>query len=149
MTENQSSSTSLVLFRKRLNNFNPKELWNKCYLMSVISKNIFYSNKEEELEKRIMEFKNLRITLEIRTLIPSGVDLKKLTLESADGTRTLTLHDNELNSIGNFEVESDLALKALKLFDLFSGRIKKIKRLEKILINEVNQYEQQLKDATI
>lgn len=149
MTENQSSSTSLVLFRKRLNNFNPKELWNKCYLMSVVSKNIFYSNKEEEFEKRIMEFKNLRITLEIRTLIPSGVDLKKLTLESADGTRNLTLHDNELNSIGNFEVESDLALKALKLFDLFSGRIKKIKRLEKILINEVNQYEQQLKDATI
>lgn len=138
-----------MLFHKKLNNFNPKELWNKCWLMSVVSRNTYSSNKDEELEKRVIELRNLRITLEIRKLIASRVEFKKLILESADGKNNLTLYDNELSSTANFEVESDLAIKTLKLFDLFSGRVKKIKRLEKILINEVNQYESQLKDIIV
>ena len=149
MTEKNNSSKLLIPFQKKYNEFNSRELWGKCYLLTIVNNSFVIKNSFEETEKRILELKTIRIILEVTRNEYDHSERKSLIIQSADCKDSYILNNLELSAQKNFSTDSILVSKVFDLYEKSIEKLKKIKRLEKILVNEVNNYELFLKEINI
>ena len=149
MIEKNNSLKLLIPFQKKYNEFNSKELWGKCYLLTIVNNSFVIKNSFEEIERRILELKTIRIILEITRNEYNKTESRSLTIQSISGNDSFILNNIELNAVKNFKTDSYLVSTIFDLYEKSINKLRKIKRLEKILVNEVNNYELFLKESNV
>ena len=153
-----TEQTQLSLYDQAIKYVSAKEIFSKCWLLGMANSSFKLDANENEIETRYRIIANNSIVImpevmkikktneEIRSLFIFHNDIPDCQIEIKEGEIK-----GNMKYLFNFKdisstKQNEMVITVLRFFEFFKSKIRKIKQIEKTLIDEIEEFEKSISE---